>query len=47
MKISYTAIHAYRTINWDIVFSICTKHLEDFRSFASHIMAVLEKRGES
>ncbi|MDD4019752.1 MAG: DUF86 domain-containing protein, partial [Kiritimatiellae bacterium] len=41
-----TAVHAYRTINWDIVFSICTKHLEDFRSFASQIVSELEKTGK-
>ena len=36
-----TAVHAYRTINWDIVFSICTKHLDDFRAFARQIMETL------
>ena len=33
-----TAVHAYRTINWDIVFSICTRHLDDFRSFARQVL---------
>ena len=37
-----TAVHAYRVINWDIVFSICTKHLDDFRAFARQIMTILE-----
>jgi len=37
-----TAVHAYRVINWDIVFSICTKHLDDFRAFARQIMAVMK-----
>ena len=37
-----TAVHAYRTINWDIVFSICTKHLDDFRSFTRQVMAAME-----
>ena len=37
-----TAVHAYRTINWDIVFSICAKHLDDFRAFAWQVMAVLD-----
>lgn len=41
-----TAVHAYRTINWDIVFSICTRHLDDFRSFASQIVSELEKTGK-
>jgi uncharacterized protein YutE (UPF0331/DUF86 family) len=38
-----TAVHAYRTINWDIVFSICTRHLDDFRSFTRQILAAMEK----
>lgn len=38
-----TAVHAYRTINWDIVFSICTKHLDDFRAFARLIMSALDR----
>ena len=38
-----TAVHAYRTINWDIVFSICTKHLDDFRAFARQVMTAMEK----
>ena len=41
-----TAVHAYRAINWDIVFSICTRHLDDFRSFASQIVSELEKTGK-
>ncbi len=40
-----TAVHAYRTINWDIVFSICTKHLDDFRAFARQVMRALERTG--
>lgn len=42
-----TAVHAYRTINWDIVFSICTKHLDDFRAFARQIMSAADERRES
>ena len=38
-----TAVHAYRTINWGIVFSICTKHLDDFRAFARQIMSALDR----
>ncbi len=38
-----TAVHAYRVINWDIVFSICTKQMDDFRTFARQIMAALEE----
>ena len=29
------AVHAYSSIDWNIVFAISTKHLEDFRSFAT------------
>lgn len=28
------AIHNYEAINWEIVYAICTKHLEDFEDFA-------------
>lgn len=38
-----TAVHAYRSINWDIVYSICTKHLDDFRAFARQIMTALDR----
>ena len=33
-----TAVHAYQEIDWKIVFSIITKHLDDFREFARQIM---------
>jgi uncharacterized protein YutE (UPF0331/DUF86 family) len=36
-----TAVHAYQDINYGIVWSICTKHLDDFRAFARQVMAVL------
>jgi len=35
------AVHAYDEIDYAIVFSICTKHLDDFRAFARQIMAAL------
>ncbi|WP_151671748.1 type VII toxin-antitoxin system HepT family RNase toxin [Nitrincola schmidtii] len=28
-------VHSYDDINWEIVFYICTNHLDDFRQFAS------------
>ena len=31
------AVHNYEDINWDIVFSICTSSLSDFRQFAKEI----------
>ena len=33
-----TAVHAYQEIDWQIVFAIITKHLDDFREFARQIM---------
>jgi uncharacterized protein YutE (UPF0331/DUF86 family) len=36
------AVHAYQEIDYAVLFSICTKHLDDFRSFARQIMAALE-----
>jgi uncharacterized protein YutE (UPF0331/DUF86 family) len=32
------AVHAYSSIDWNIVFAISTKHLEDFRSFATAVL---------
>ncbi len=36
------AVHAYDTINWQIVFAIATRHLDDFDRFARTVMARLE-----
>ena len=36
-----TAVHAYQKINWEIVFSICTKNLDVFREFAAQITHAL------
>ena len=35
------AVHAYQEIDYAIVYSICTKHLDDFRAFARQIMTAL------
>jgi uncharacterized protein YutE (UPF0331/DUF86 family) len=35
------AVHAYQEIDYGIVYSICTKHLDDFRAFARQVMTVL------
>ena len=35
------AVHAYQEINYAIVWSICTKHLDDFRAFARQVLAAL------
>ncbi|MFT4177989.1 MAG: DUF86 domain-containing protein [Thermomonas sp.] len=32
------AVHAYDTIDWQIVFAIATRHLQDFEAFG-HIIA--------
>ena len=36
------AVHAYRKIDWDIVWKIVTKHLDDFRMFSSSIIKSLD-----
>ena len=33
------AVHAYDTMDWDIVFAIASRHLQDFADFA-HVIAV-------
>ena len=38
------AIHEYRAINWDMVYSIITEHLDDFRQFAAAIMQWMESQ---
>lgn len=35
------AVHNYQSINWDIVFAICDRHLVDFRDFAAIVDAQL------
>ena len=37
------AVHEYSTINWDMVFSVATNNLDDFREFAKNIFAWLKK----
>lgn len=36
------AVHAYQTIDWNIVFKISTKTLADFRLFAQSMLAYIE-----
>lgn len=33
------AVHQYEAMDWRIVHAICTKHLDDFRSFARLLVA--------
>lgn len=37
------AVHEYSTIDWDIVFSVSTRHLGDFRKFAKEIIFWMNK----
>jgi uncharacterized protein YutE (UPF0331/DUF86 family) len=37
-----TAVHAYQSIDWNIVFRIGTLHLTDFQDFARQILARLD-----
>lgn len=37
------AVHAYTDINYAMLFSICTSHLDDFRSFTRQVLAAMEK----
>lgn len=37
------AIHAYEKINWAIVFSIATEHMNDFREFSGYFSANLDE----
>ena len=36
------AVHAYRSIDWAIVFAIATTRLTDFSDFARHISAAAD-----
>jgi uncharacterized protein YutE (UPF0331/DUF86 family) len=35
------SVHTYQTIDWNIVYSIITKRLDDFSTFAHHITQML------
>lgn len=36
------AVHAYDAINWNIVFAIATRHLDDFDDFARAVVSQME-----
>ncbi len=38
------AVHEYSTINWDVVFSVATKNINDFREFAKCIFLWLKTK---
>jgi uncharacterized protein YutE (UPF0331/DUF86 family) len=33
------SVHEYEKIDWEIVYSICTKHMKDFREYAAGVLA--------
>ncbi len=35
-------VHEYEKVNWEIVFKIATEHLNDFRGYASEVVAKLK-----
>ena len=37
-----TAVHAYQEIDWQIVYAIITKHLDDFRDFTRQVLAIMD-----
>jgi uncharacterized protein YutE (UPF0331/DUF86 family) len=37
-----TAVHAYQDIDWNIVYSIITEHLDDFRDFMRQILKLVD-----
>ncbi len=39
-----TAVHAYQTLDWEIVFAIATCHLQDFRTFAASVLQFIATR---
>jgi len=38
------AVHSYQSIDWTIVYQICSRHLDDFRQFAKAISQRLDDR---
>jgi uncharacterized protein YutE (UPF0331/DUF86 family) len=38
------AVHSYQAIDWNIVFQICNRHLDDFRQFAQAVAQRLNAR---
>ena len=41
------AVHEYEAVNWEIVYTICQEHTEDFRHFAQCVVHKLDKTCES
>ncbi|WP_278248866.1 type VII toxin-antitoxin system HepT family RNase toxin [Phytopseudomonas dryadis] len=41
------AVHNYEAINWAIVHSIATRHLQDFENFARQVVKLIFERDQS
>lgn len=41
------AVHNYRAVDWQIVHTICTHHLDDFRMYAAAIVTWLDRGRQS
>lgn len=39
------AVHNYDEVEWAIVYAIATRHQQDFKTFASQIIAYIEQQG--
>lgn len=40
------AVHSYQSINWSVVYQICTHHLDDFRQFAKAVIHHLQRESK-
>lgn len=38
------AVHEYQSIDWNIVWSILSKHMEDFKRFSRQVLALLDNK---
>jgi uncharacterized protein YutE (UPF0331/DUF86 family) len=38
------AVHSYQAINWNVVYQICTHHLDEFRQFAKAVVHHLQRQ---
>ena len=41
------AVHEYATISWDIVFSVSTKNMNDFRQFSKEVVVWMDNSKET
>ncbi len=38
------AVHSYHSINWNVVYQICTHHLDEFRQFTKAVVHHLQRQ---